>query len=391
MLIELASHNDDIRRLLEKGYALRVDTLHLVVRDVPYLDHEGALQTGSIVAKLVPVDEHHYVQDDHQVYFAGSTPYGLEGQPVPNLAGGATTIPLSHDDVIVQRSFSNKPQNGFANFFDKIEHYVALISGPAIERFPQATPLTFHVDPDIVPDSVFKVHDSLTSRAEIADLASVFADDVIAIIGLGGTGSYVLDFMVKTRVKEIRGFDGDLFYPHNAFRSPGALDLDDWQKSKASVAEKRYTNFRHGLSMRQVYIDASSTAELEGVTFAFVCVDKGSTRAAIFDLLTGMRIPFVDVGMGLNRKQGPLAGTLRATYFSVDDAEKVRSMNLAETMDDPDNAYRQNVQIAELNAINAALAVMMYKQRRGFYVDDSSGYHLLMDTTTLRIMSERDT
>ncbi|WP_027053655.1 ThiF family adenylyltransferase [Mesorhizobium erdmanii] len=391
MLIELASHNDDIRGLLEKGYALRVDTLHLVVRDVPYLDHEGALQTGSIVAKLVPVDEHHYVQDDHQVYFAGSAPYGLEGQPVANLAGGATTIPLSHDDVVVQRSFSNKPEGGFANFLYKIEHYVALISGPAMERFPQASPLTFRVDPDIVPDSVFKVHDSLTSRAEIADLASVFKDEVIAVIGLGGTGSYVLDFMVKTRVKEIRGFDGDLFYPHNAFRSPGALDLDDWQKSKASVAEKRYTNFRHGLSMRQVYIGASSTAELEGVTFAFVCVDKGSARAAIFELLTGMGIPFIDVGMGLNRKQGPLAGTLRATYFSVEDAEKVRAMNLAETVDDPDNAYRQNVQIAELNAINAAIAVMMYKQRRGFYVDDSSAYHLLMDTTTLRIMSERDT
>ncbi|MER9455616.1 ThiF family adenylyltransferase [Mesorhizobium sp. M0478] len=391
MLIELASHNDDIRRLLEKGYALRVDKLHLVIRDVPYLDHEGALQIGSMVAKLVPVDEDHYVQDDHQVYFAGAVPYGLEGQPVANLAGGATTIPLSHDDVVVQRSFSNKPEGGFANFFDKVEHYVALISGPAIERFPSATPLTFRVDPDIVPDSVFKVHDSLTSRAEIADLASVFEDEVIAIIGLGGTGSYVLDFMVKTRVKEIRGFDGDLFYPHNAFRSPGALDLDDWQKSKASVAEKRYTNFRQGLSMRQVYIGASSTAELEGVTFAFVCVDKGSARAAIFELLAGMGIPFIDVGMGLNRKQGPLAGTLRATYFSVEDAEKVRAMNLAETVDDPDNAYRQNVQIAELNAINAALAVMMYKQRRGFYVDDSSAYHLLMDTTALRIMSERDT
>ncbi|SJM30235.1 hypothetical protein BQ8482_130134 [Mesorhizobium delmotii] len=59
-------------------------------------------------------------------------------------------------------------------------------------------------------------------------------------------------------------FDGDLFYPHNAFRAPGALDLTDWGKSKASVAEQRYTNFRHGLSMRQVYVDASSTAELEG-------------------------------------------------------------------------------------------------------------------------------
>ncbi|SJM30236.1 hypothetical protein BQ8482_130135 [Mesorhizobium delmotii] len=73
----------------------------------------------------------------------------------------------------------------------------------------------------------------------------------------------------------------------------------------------------------------------KGVTFAFVCVDKGPARAAIFDLLTGMGIPFVDVGMGLNRKQGPLAGTLRATYFSVENAGEVRAMNLAETVDDP--------------------------------------------------------
>jgi len=38
------------------------------------------------------------------------------------------------------------------------------------------------------------------------DLSSKFADDVVAVIGLGGTGSYIVDFLVKTPVKEIRGF-----------------------------------------------------------------------------------------------------------------------------------------------------------------------------------------
>jgi hypothetical protein len=46
VLIELASHNDDIRRLLEKGYALRVDGTYLVVRDIPYLDDQGVNQVG---------------------------------------------------------------------------------------------------------------------------------------------------------------------------------------------------------------------------------------------------------------------------------------------------------------------------------------------------------
>ena len=54
MLIELASHNDDIRRLLEKGYALRYDSEYLVVRNVPYLDAQKALQVvrGEIEAEF---------------------------------------------------------------------------------------------------------------------------------------------------------------------------------------------------------------------------------------------------------------------------------------------------------------------------------------------------
>jgi hypothetical protein len=52
VLIELANHNDDVKRLLEKGYALRIDGAHLVVRDIAYLDERRALQVGAIVAKL---------------------------------------------------------------------------------------------------------------------------------------------------------------------------------------------------------------------------------------------------------------------------------------------------------------------------------------------------
>ena len=51
---------------------------------------------------------------------------------------------------------------------------------------------------------MFKFHDTLTSRAEITDLSAKFDDDVVAVIGLGGTGAYVLDFLVKTAVREIR-------------------------------------------------------------------------------------------------------------------------------------------------------------------------------------------
>ena len=231
--------------------------------------------------------------------------------------------------------------------------------------------------------SVFKFQDTLTSLAEISDLAVLFKDDVIAIIGLGGTGNYVLDFMVKTPVKEIRGFDGDAYHVHNAFRSSGRLDETDLGKGKAEVYQFRYDNFRHGLSLQQKYIDRTSVADLAGVTFAFVCVDKGSARAEIFDLLISLRIPFIDVGMGLNRKQGALSGTIRATYYSAENAANVRDLRLAEMVDDPDDIYRRNVQISELNALNAAIAVIRYKQLSGFYVNENALYHLLMGVESL--------
>ena len=348
MLIELASHNEDLQRLLDKGYALRIDGAHLVVRDIPYLDGTRVLRWGAFVAKLVFVDRIHVRQDDHQVYFAGGVPHGLAGQPILNLAGGPYTMTIAKTDVTVQRSFSNKPPGGFANFFDKIEHYVTLISDPAI-ALHGANPLTFRIDTDVIGKTVFKFHDTLTSRAEIGDLAALFKDEVIAIIGLGGSGAYLLDFMVKTPVKEIRGFDGDFYHVHNAFRSPGRLDESELGKHKAEVYQGRYENFREGLPLSKKYLDRTSAVDLQGVTFAFVCVDKGSARTEIFDLLIALRIPFIDCGLGLNRKQGPLAGALRATYYPVEKAAELRAKQLAEEVDDPDDIYRKSVQIAELD------------------------------------------
>ena len=179
----------------------------------------------------------------------------------------------------------------------------SIISGPAIELY-NANPYTFRVVEEVVSDSVFKFHDTLTSRAEITDLSAKFKDDVIAIIGLGGTGAYVLDFLVKTPVREIRAFDLDSFHVHNAFRSPGRLEPTELDKTKAEVYRSRYDNFRTGLSVEPKLIDSSCSGDLDGVTFAFVCVDKGSSRAGIFDLLISKGIPFIDVGMGLNRKNG---------------------------------------------------------------------------------------
>ena len=274
MLQQLVHHNEDIRRLVGKGYAVAIDSNHLVVHDIPYLDSECKLQLGAIVSQLVFINQERVKQKNHQVFFAGSVPHGLDHKPIPNLRDRPAAITLSEasKDVVVVRSFSNKPKStgSFVDFFDKIESYVAIISSPAMDKYG-VTPYTFREVADVESDSVFKFHDTLTSNAEITDLALKFKDDVIAIIGLGGTGAYILDFIVKTPVREIRTFDEDLFYVHNAFRSPGRLEQTELGQSKAMVYQRRYENFRHGLSTTPTYVDATCNDDLEGVTIR-LCV-----------------------------------------------------------------------------------------------------------------------
>lgn len=393
MFHQLVNHNADLLRLVEKGYAVAIDDGYLVIRDIPYLDAQKQLRWAAIVTKLEFVDKLTVKQVDHQIWFSGSVPHGLDGNPIPNLAGGPTTLPLGEasKDVVVQRSFSNKPTatGKFTDFFEKIESYVAIISGPAMSLHG-ANPYTFRTV-EKMSDSVFRFHDTLTSRAEITDLSAKFANDVVAVIGLGGTGAYVLDFLVKTPVREIRAFDPDVFHVHNAFRSPGSLlDENELGKPKADVYAGRYDNLRHGLKIERKFIDSSSGADFEGVTFAFVCVDKGSARAGIFDLLISRGIPFIDVGMGLNRKRGPINGMLRATYYSVEHGQKVRDKGLAEMSDQPDDIYRTNIQISEINALNACLAVIRFKQRRGFYFEETPYYHLLLDIGDLKVVGESE-
>jgi hypothetical protein len=386
MLSILASHNPDIEKLITKGYAVSIDTNNLVVRDIPYLDSEKQLQTGAFISKLVFIDSNRVQLDDHQIYFCGGHPCELDGSQIRNLGGGQMTMPLESKDLIVQRSFSNKPANGFRDLFEKIESYMTIVCGPAMELY-KTSPFTFRIVEEKT-NSVFKYRDTLTSRAEIGDLSSNFHSERVAIIGLGGTGAYLLDFLVKTPVAEILGFDLDPYHVHNAYRSPGMLSTDDFGKEKAEVYQRRYEGFRHGIQLRKKFIDAESAEDFHGVTFAFVCVDKGTSRKGIFDLLMKLKIPFIDVGMGLQRDKGTISGTARVTTFPAESAQEILLRNLVPMTDLPDDVYRSNIQISELNALNACLAIIKYKQLREFYADDRSYYHSLYTIDNSTILGE---
>ena len=81
---------------------------------------------------------------------------------------------------------------------------------------------------------------------------------------------------------------------------------------------------------------------------------------------------------------------LRTTYYSAEHGQAIRDKGLASLVDDPEDEYRANTQISELNALNACLAVIRFKQLRGFYFGESPYYYLLFEVGDLKIVGDSE-
>lgn len=199
----------------------------------------------------------------------------------------------------------------------------------------------------------------------------------VAIIGLGGTGSYILDSLAKTAVQEIHLFDGDRFGNHNAFRSPGAPSIDELDSApmKAEYFRDIYSKMRKNI-FAYGFLDESNVHLQREMTFVFVSVDKGSSRRFIAENLSEFGVPFIDVGMGIQEVDDSLGGQLRVTRSTNQSREKALPIH-THFGDDDENDYSRNIQIAELNALNAALAVVKWKQLFEFYAGRQDEYQRL--------------
>src|SRR5690606_5159685 len=115
----------------------------------------------------------------------------------------------------------------YTDYYQKMTTYVAMITGPAQKLDPNVTAQTFQVIASDNPDSPFNYIDNASSRAGITEHSRKLELRKVGIVGLGGTGSYVLDLVAKTPIREIHLYDGDWLVQHNAFRSPGAASVED--------------------------------------------------------------------------------------------------------------------------------------------------------------------
>jgi len=351
-------------RLLAEDYCLSFEGNHLIVEQVPYVTAAKVVAYGRLA--LPVVFSGNAVQDtsgDHRIWFIGEHPCDEQGQPLPGPSPEAHAVT---PEVTANFMISSKPKNGgaFANTYDKITSYVRVLSHPAKAIDPTVTP-TPGVGWTEVPDDLpFVYPDTGTARAGLAAMNAKFRGHRIGIIGLGGTGSYILDQVSKTWVDAIELFDGDVFDNHNAYRAPSAAEIEDLnlRPNKAEHFARQFSHMHNGITAHPVFVTADNLELLADCTFVFMAAADADDKRVILAWLRERRVPAIEVGMGIRDEGGHLSGLLAVVNHFPHMPEVTTSAATGGV-----NEYDRNIQVADLNCLNAMLAVINWKKYLGYY------------------------
>ena len=363
----------DVLRLQDEGYEVEIRGTYLFVGHVPYVNAEKKIQYGTLVSTLHLSANQIIKPDTHVVSFAGSHPCHKDGSIMQQIQSGSET--KSIEGVVVHHSFSNKPKDGYVDYYHKMTRYIEVISAPAKSLDESVTATTFRVIPAKPEESVFNYLDTNSGRAQIGAISDKLKGQAIGIIGLGGTGSYILDSVAKTPVSGIHLFDGDRFAQHNAFRAPGAPAIEQLREPpfKVNYFTEIYSHMHRQIHPYPEFVTATNLTRLSRLNFVFICIDDGPAKKVIVAFLEAAGIRFIDVGIGVQAVNGQLIGQVRTTTCIPEKRDHLAKLiSFAAARDD---AYATNIQIAELNMLNAAFAVIKWKKLCGFYQDLEREFH----------------
>jgi hypothetical protein len=373
----LVAPSADLQRLQDEGYDIEIRSDHLLVKQVPYVTADRTVAYGILVSELSTNGSSTISPGTHVAMFTGSIPHDHHGRPLEKILHERTPRPIV-DDLVAQCSFSSKPPSGYPDYHAKMTAYANILAGYARAIDPSATATTFPPIRTSADTSVFRYVDSATSRAGIGAAAAKLRLGKVAIIGLGGTGSYILDQVAKTPVEEIHLYDGDTFYTHNAFRAPGAAsveELDDGLK-KVHYFRDRYDPMRRNIIAHPHDVDEGNIDELRNMVFVFLAIEAGPGKRFIIEKLEEFGVPFIDTGMGVSQLGDTLRGIVRVTASDDGHRRHVWDGRRISFADPAADEYDRNIQIADLNMLNAALAVIKWKKMYGFYADDEREYSI---------------
>ncbi|MDO8513102.1 MAG: ThiF family adenylyltransferase [bacterium] len=386
---EQINRNPDLKRLMDEGYAVAIVEDCLLLYEIPYVDSSCQIQYGTLVSDLTSIagDNTNSPISQHVAYWAGELPCYKDGSPIKGIHSGSQDTQMG--GIIINHSFSNKPAEGYKDYSHKMSNYANIISAEARALNKSVTEKPFK---DInIPDSgsVFNYPDTNISRGKINAITKKLEGQKVAIVGLGGTGSYILDLIAKTPIQEIHLFDEDVLLNHNAFRSPGAPPAEKLTEvnKKTDYFQSIYANMHKNIHSHSYNITAEKIDELSGMSFVFIAMDKGTAKRQIINHLIAKQISFVDAGIGLLTANDSILGHVRVTSSTADKRDHInKRISFAEKTAADD--YVTNIQIADINALSATLSVMKWKKISGFYQDRSKEFNTIYSMNDGKLFNE---
>ena len=395
----LIDRNPDLRALYESGYSLEVRGAYLIVKDIPYLQTpDGKLGKAHLITCLEQAQQTTKPPSDHTVWWTGDVPYRADGQNMEEYlsCGRWETGHDIGEGVTVYMQWSRKPtvdgkMRAYTDYEEKITTYVQEVGGEAESRHPGVLEATrAGHDPVIEINSRFKYLNTSSYRYGLKGIEHPLEDEVIAIIGVGGSGSYLVDILAKTDIKELYLFDDDILEQHNAFRLAGAARIEELggTRTKVDWHRERYAAVReNGIHAKAQKVDVDSADFLSQFTTVFIAIDNLGCRRAIQRKCNELGVFHISVGIaveieGENNEQ--LGGMVkvetgfhptRPHTITPDSSEQVKQV------------YGQ-IQTAELNMLSAALAIIEWKAKIGIYRNERTKDYdsVLFSSTTGQIL-----
>ena len=302
--------------------------------------------------------------------------YNADGTPIGNFIDGDGK---TWSNISIRKGSKGSPEED-ESASDLIHRYAKQIVGAVSAAGYTDTASLTRKNP-------FKIPNTFEARAALAPVQDRVRDHRIAIIGLGGTGAYVLDLVAKTPVKEIHLLDSDEVDWHNFMRAPGAPTAEEIESRhrnsllKVDYYHSKYESLREGIYLHAVRVDDLATfCEFlmnHAIDYAFVCIDQlaegdSSRQDVVYSALNEAEVPFIDSGVSLTVKESVVGGSVTTGAYDVGSrAWKDAIPNARVEGNMP--GYR-NVQLPEVNALAAALAVMEWRRRTGQYASESASY-----------------
>jgi hypothetical protein len=374
MSMTLVDRSPDLTQLVADGYDVEVRDVNLLIHHVPYVNNAGMVDYCILVSELSTNAERTIAPGRHEVWVVGDVPHDHQGNKISIIADEER---LDYGNGLVAGCrLSGKPGGKMpVDYYQKISNYVDVLGRYA--RFVDATATHTNYPPrqTSAEESVFCYLDSATSRAGLSAVTAKLKVGKVAIVGIGGTGSYVLDLVAKTPVNELHLYDDDVFYAHNAFRAPGAAAFDDVAKTPLKVQHFAdiYSKIRRNIVPHPVRVTQENIDELLSMDFVFLTLDAGPSKRIIIEQLKQHDVAFIDCGMGVQRQDNSLRGIVRVTTGTKSHYEHLdRRISYTDVGADE---YDWNIQTADLNMLNATMAVLKWKKLCGYYVDTKNEYN----------------